>query len=162
MAGRIITCRDIDGNPHEVPLEQLSFRPSAYGVIVYDGKVLLTRFKDGYDFPGGGIALGERIADAIAREVREETGVSVQVDTLLHVEDDFFTHPVTKKSHHTLLLFYACSNPTGEISTEMFDASDHALGTERAEWLPVEEAYTVKFYNPIDSAGLIRKVASGQ
>lgn len=158
MEDKTIEIHDFDGNPAKVRVSEMTFRPSVYGVIIKDGKILLTRYKDEYDFPGGGVDIGERIVDACKREVLEETGVMVDVGEVLYAQDDFFTHPVTKKHHHTILLFYRCINPQGEITTDMFDESDHKLGTLQAVWLPVEDAYKAKFYNPIDSPALIRKV----
>jgi 8-oxo-dGTP pyrophosphatase MutT (NUDIX family) len=157
---KTIICRDIYGNPNEVDVSTLSFRPSVYGLTIRDGKILLSRVRDGYDFPGGGIDIDEKIPDALKREVLEETGVSVQVGELLLVAEDFFTHPVTKKSSHSILMFYTCTDPVGEISTDMFHASDHALGTQKAEWVDIEQAVKLKYYNPIDSEALIRKAAA--
>jgi 8-oxo-dGTP pyrophosphatase MutT (NUDIX family) len=70
-----IICKDIKGNEYAVPVEQLSFRPSVYGIIIQEGKILLSKQWDGYDFPGGGIKLGETIEQALLREVKEETGL---------------------------------------------------------------------------------------
>jgi len=41
---------------------------------------------------GGGIEFGERAADAVARELLEETGSEVRVDRLLGVLENVFTH----------------------------------------------------------------------
>ena len=158
MKDKTVKVRDIEGNPSNVRVSEMTFRPSVYGVIIQDGKILLTRYKDGYDFPGGGIDIGEKITYACKREVLEETGVTVDVDEILYVEDSFFTHPLTMKHHHSILLYYRCTNPQGEVTTAMFDESDHKLGTLKAEWLPIADAYKVKFYNSIDSPALIRKV----
>ncbi|GAA3177600.1 MULTISPECIES: NUDIX hydrolase [Streptomyces] len=61
-------------------------RVSAYAVVIDDGKLLLTRlsaaspvFAPGlWHLPGGGIDPGEQPADALAREVYEETGGTVR------------------------------------------------------------------------------------
>ncbi|TSB12228.1 NUDIX domain-containing protein [Streptomyces benahoarensis] len=61
-------------------------RVSAYAVVVADGQLLLTRlsaaspvFAPGlWHLPGGGIDPGEQPADALAREVYEETGGTVR------------------------------------------------------------------------------------
>lgn len=56
-----------------------SLRPSTRGIIVKDGKLaLIHNMKyDYYEFPGGGIEAGESHMQALAREVKEETGLTV-------------------------------------------------------------------------------------
>ena len=51
-------------------------RPSAKAIILKDGKVLVNAISkyDCYEFPGGGIEAGETPAQAVQREVAEETG----------------------------------------------------------------------------------------
>ena len=59
-------------------------RPSARGVILKDGKVLLnyvTKFNS-YEFPGGGLEPGETPEQALVREVAEETGHVVIPETI--------------------------------------------------------------------------------
>lgn len=55
----------------------------AVAIIINNGKILLLyRFKNGeeyYVFPGGGVEEGERIEEAIIREVKEETGLSATI-----------------------------------------------------------------------------------
>lgn len=150
-----VECHDIDGNRVRVKKADLTFRPSAYGITIDADRVLLTRLKDGFDFPGGGVDLGEDLRDAVRREVAEETGIDVDVGDLLHATDDYFIHPVSLRPHHSLLYYYVCSNPRGEISMEKFDESDRALGTLMAEWVPLERIETIKFYNPVESVALI-------
>jgi ADP-ribose pyrophosphatase YjhB (NUDIX family) len=38
-----------------------------------------------WEFPGGSVELGERLADALRREIREEYGVEIEVGELLTV-----------------------------------------------------------------------------
>ena len=56
--------------------------------IVHNGKILLVReskkYGDGtqsgnYDVPGGRIKPGERFDESLAREIKEETGLSVRI-----------------------------------------------------------------------------------
>jgi len=53
------------------------------GIIMWDERVLLVRRREDdflagiYEFPGGKVEEGEGLADALVREVREETGLRV-------------------------------------------------------------------------------------
>jgi len=66
-------------------------RPSVAAVIRNDdGAVLLQRRSDNglWGLPGGGVEIGESVSAAIVREVREETGLIVDVDRLVGVYSD--------------------------------------------------------------------------
>ena len=71
------------GVRQEVAIKDLAFRPSVYGVAIWDGKVLLVPQWDGYDFPGGGVDLGETLDEAFRREVFEESGLTVERGEIL-------------------------------------------------------------------------------
>lgn len=152
-----IKCRTIDGKTIEVNTSELSFRPSVYGVIIKDEKVLLSpQFGDGYDIPGGGMDLGELLTDTLVREVREETGVTIKPLRVLLVQDDFFFHPYKKKPFQTPLIYFLCDVVGGEISDANFDEHEK-IYAKKAEWVPIEKVASLKFYNPIDSPKLIRE-----
>jgi hypothetical protein len=38
-----VVCHDINGEKEEVEANKLQFRPSVYGILIEDGKVLLSR-----------------------------------------------------------------------------------------------------------------------
>lgn len=54
-------------------------RPSARGIVIKDGKVAMIHSKmyDYFKFPGGGIEACESPLEAMIREVREESGLTV-------------------------------------------------------------------------------------
>lgn len=64
------------------PGRRYTRRPGVYAILWRDGEVLLTH-QDApwpeYQLPGGGIDAGEQPIPALHREVREETGWSIQV-----------------------------------------------------------------------------------
>lgn len=69
-----------------------SLVPSVNVVVVNDdGKILLIRRtdNDNWAVPGGAMDLGESIRDAALREVREETGIDVEVTGLVGI----YTNP---------------------------------------------------------------------
>lgn len=154
-----VICRDREGNVFKVPTDQLSFRPSVYGVILEKGKILLSRQWDGYDFPGGGIELGETIHDGLIREVREETGFNVKIDTLLAAENSFFKLPIHHQHVHSILLYYRCHIVGGQMSTRLASHEERSYLGDPV-WIDISTLHDIKFYNSIDSKTLIRRATS--
>lgn len=154
-----VVYRDLEGGKHEVAVDQLSFRPSVYGVAIQGGKVLLSRQWDGYDLPGGGIELGETIAGALVREVREETGLIVKQGPVLAAEHDFFKLSGYEQYVSCILLFYACTVVGGTLGDTDFDV-DEVDTLHPPEWVALERVPGLKFFNPVDSPALIAHAAA--
>ena len=85
------------------------FFPVVVGVIERDGKFLLTRRRDGgrhdgvWQFPGGGLEFGESVEECLFREVKEETGLEVEIVRLIPK----ILHRVVGK-YHLLLIYFLC------------------------------------------------------
>lgn len=105
------------------------------GAVVFRGPdVLVIRrgkepFKGQWSIPGGGLDYGERLADAVAREVREETGVEIR---LLGLLDVFEALPAQTGAAHMLMIDYVAEWVSGEPK-----AGDDA---EAAEFVSLDEA----------------------
>src|SRR5436305_14801630 len=63
------------------------FRVGVYAVIFNEEGVLLAHRRDidWWNLPGGGMEAGETVDEAICREVRDETGLEVEVAQLVGV-----------------------------------------------------------------------------
>src|SRR6266478_2668454 len=86
-----ITCIDVHGVARDFDSTELKWRPSAYGIVIKDQKILLSpQFGDKYDLPGGGVDLKEKLEEAVVREVKEETGIDVKNPKYLGFEESFF------------------------------------------------------------------------
>ena len=107
------------------------------GAVIFSGRnVLLVRrrnepSKDMWGLPGGMVELGERVEDAIVREVEEETGIRVKSLRLLTVLDSIRRDGEGRIRFHYILSEFLCEEVEGELKAST-DASD-------AGWFPVYE-----------------------
>jgi len=105
------------------------------GIIQSDGKIFATQrgygeFKDGWEFPGGKMEPGETCEQALARELKEELAVDVNVGKFLCTVD--YDYPTF---HLTMHCFY-CSVVGGELTL---------LEHEAAKWLNMTELHSVNW-----------------
>ncbi|HPC47451.1 MAG TPA: NUDIX hydrolase [Deltaproteobacteria bacterium] len=99
---RTIVCPKC-GHPvlvHQNPL------PTVDAIVAYGGGVVLVRRKNppyGWALPGGFVDYGESVEQAIAREVREETGLALRHARLFSVYSD----PGRDPRHHTITTVFS-------------------------------------------------------
>ena len=96
-------------------------------IIPYEGKIVLIKrknepFKDRYALPGGIVEYGEKVEDALVREVKEETGLDVEIYRLVGVYSDPDRDP---RGHFVSVCFVAI--PKGGELKASDDAKDVAL-----------------------------------
>ncbi|WDI31753.1 NUDIX domain-containing protein [Hyphococcus flavus] len=106
------------------------------GAVVFKGDDILVikrgkpPFQGQWSIPGGGLENGERLVDAVIREVREETGLEIELLGLLNV---FEAIPAeTGFPAHTILIDYVAEWISGEPA-----AADDAM---EAEFVSMDEA----------------------
>jgi 8-oxo-dGTP pyrophosphatase MutT (NUDIX family) len=155
--GDSLTCRDIYGKTVTIPLEKMIFRNSVYGLIVHEDQLLVVRTHSTglWAFPGGGIELGEPITEALAREVREETGICVKMGELARVEEDFFYYNPADEAYHAYLFFYWCEALSTSLvsDTDVFDEE-----SEMPRWVPLAELEPEDFQIIMrDAFGLVQE-----
>lgn len=152
---KTVTCVNAHGESVEAPADSLETRLAVYAIVFKDEQILLTGQWDGFDFPGGALEAGETLEEALVREVREETGVTVKKVDMLYMHEQFFVHPVTKKCFHSLLFYYMASYLSGDIADYKKGEHEHDYNKPPV-WMPLEQVDSdLKMYNPVDSVALI-------
>ncbi len=108
----------------------------AGAVVVKDGRVLLVQrghepLKGQWSLPGGLLEIGESLHAGVVREVREETGLSVEPVELIELLDRIHREGERVKFHY-VIADYLCRVTGGALAA----ASDAAgvRWVERAEW----------------------------
>lgn len=95
-------------------------RPSCHAVITRDGRVCLIKrsaepFPGFWGLPGGAVELGETVRQALAREVREETGLEVLPGHLLLYHDAIDQDVEGRVRFHYVILFFTASVMGGSL-----------------------------------------------
>ncbi len=97
--------------PSLPPLPPPHARLGVGGVLVRDGRVLVNRavYRERFTIPSGYVEAGESLETALAREFREETGVTVRVGRLLLAR-----HKVLTDWESDVYLAFALDHLAGE------------------------------------------------
>ena len=81
-----------------------------------------------WSLPGGALETGESLADAVRREVREETGLEIRPLGVLEVFERILRDTNGEPEYHYVLIDYLCRITGGTLC-----AGDDAC---RVEWVP--------------------------
>ena len=107
------------------------------GAIIIEGdRVVLARrghapLLGDWSIPGGVLELGETLREAVVREAREETGLTVATGELLGVYDRLVRDEHGRPHYHYVLIDFLCRRISGELQ-----AADDA---EEVRWFTREE-----------------------
>ena len=89
-------------------------------VIVEAGRVLLVKrrfepLSGRWSLPGGTLELGETLETGIAREMREETGLEIEVGPVIEVFDRIMFDTERRVQYHFVLVDYLCWPIGGDL-----------------------------------------------
>lgn len=138
---KTITCKNNHGKKVILPLSKFVFRPGVYAVIVNDkNEVLLTQNKSGkFWMPGGGIDIGEKIEEALKREIREETNIKdLKIKELLGLFESFFYFKEEDTAWQSHMYFYKCTITNKEKIIRGFIDKHEEIGIDKLIWIDLK------------------------
>jgi 8-oxo-dGTP diphosphatase len=105
-------------------------------VVVDEGRVLLVRrgtepLRGHWSLPGGMLEVGESLSDGVIREVREETGLTVEPVELVELLDRIHREG-ERVRYHYVIADYLCRVVSGTLKAA--SDADAAKWVERAQW----------------------------
>jgi len=110
---------DTDGSPVEG--RRYPARPlvGVGAVVLVEGRVVLVRRRfpplaDCWSLPGGLVDAGETLAEALVREVREETGLEIDVGPVVEILDRIHRDANDRVEYHYVIVDYVCRARAGE------------------------------------------------
>jgi 8-oxo-dGTP diphosphatase len=104
------------------------------GAIIFEGDSALLVERAGepltgwWSIPGGLLETGEKLEDAVRREVREETGLLVEVVFRFDIFERIMRDAEGRAEYHYVLVDYVCRATGGRLA-----AGDDV---SRVEWVP--------------------------
>jgi len=98
-------------------------------IILSDDRILLVKRKNPpgqglWTIPGGAVELGETIKDALKREVREETGLEIEIIKPIEIVDEIVRDESGKIRFHYVIIDFLVKPVGGELcaSSDVLDA----------------------------------------
>ena len=112
------------------------------GVVMHEGRVLLVRrgqppSMGEWAIPGGSVEVGETLAQAVEREIREETGLVVKAGAVCHVFEDIRQDPDQKIRFHYVIVDLLAQYQSGDPAPATDAAAAAWLGPADLAALPV-------------------------
>ncbi len=104
------------------------------GALIFRGRSILLvergrePLKGYWSLPGGVLELGERLEEAVSREVLEETGLLVEPVKVVEIFERIMRDSKNRPEYHYVLVDYLCKVVGGTLGP--------ADDASRAEWVP--------------------------
>jgi ADP-ribose pyrophosphatase YjhB (NUDIX family) len=127
----------------------LSLVPAASAIIADQaGRILLIRRSDNalWSIPGGVMEVGERIADTVAREVREETGLEIEPETIVGIYSNprHVVEYTNGEVRQQFSICFACRLVGGQLATSHESTEVGFFTPAEIEAMPMHESIRLR------------------
>ena len=112
-------------------------RPAAYVVIIVDDEVAMVGYGRNRFLPGGGSLPDEAPETTVAREVREELGLSVRLLYRIGEATQYFYSDSDDRHYEMLGVFFA-----GEFTNR----APNSIAEHQLEWVPLSKVTALCFH----------------
>ena len=102
-----------------------------------------------FTLPGGRVEKGETLEEAVIREAKEETGLDIQIDGIIYVNEAYFEDI----KHHTIFITFKGNVTGGDITLSRPNEIEEIV------WMDITEAEKL-IHIPLKLEGLLRKQVS--
>ncbi|MBG9791327.1 ADP-ribose pyrophosphatase [Paenibacillus dendritiformis] len=127
------------------------------------GHILLVKTRhEGWVFPGGQVEAGENLIDALYREIKEESGIDVEVSCLVGIYSNTGTykwHDGVTDVPTKLMLDYTCTAVGGQLSTSEETSAVRWVAKEQVLDLISEPAIRTRYQAYLDDNERINYMA---
>jgi 8-oxo-dGTP diphosphatase len=122
-----------------------------------DDRILLIErgrepLKGQWSLPGGGVETGERLEDAVRREVLEETGIEVAVREVALIFERLIPDEHGQTEYHFVLVDFLCQVTGGTLCAGDDCSQARWFGLDEVDSLPMTEG-TVAVIRRVRSSG---------
>ncbi|MGI6238208.1 MAG: NUDIX hydrolase [Christensenellales bacterium] len=118
------------------------FQYRAGAIIRRDNHMLLVRNRGSsyYYTVGGRVKYGETAQETVLREAYEETGVSMKIERLVFIHENFFVEETSEEPFHEICLFFLMRENELPERTQFIRTSFQEEYTDAALcWLPMDQ-----------------------
>ncbi len=100
-------------------MPNIAYPEPTVGALIFDqqGRILLLKgrkHKNRYVIPGGHVEIGEKMHDAVRREVKEETGLNIYDVEIFAIQDSIF-NKFYHKQKHFIYIDFRCKTDSDDV-----------------------------------------------
>jgi|SRR3990167_237543 len=132
-----IAALSLHGQKVNIEKSKFRIRVAGYCLVVHEDKILLVNTKSTgkWFVPGGEVSQGEKIEEAIKREVFEETGIEIEVEKFLTFREVFFYYDPLDEAYQNYALYFRCKPKTLHLTDKNNVADDES---DKPAWIRMD------------------------